>query len=49
MVLDGPPGPWLPPGFEVLAQRGEGLAERLAHAFEDLGGPALVVGWTRRR
>jgi rSAM/selenodomain-associated transferase 1 len=44
VVLDGEPGPWLPPGFDVLAQRGEGLAERLAAAFEDLGGPALVLG-----
>jgi rSAM/selenodomain-associated transferase 1 len=44
VVLDGVPGPWLPPGHEVLAQRGEGLAERLAHAFADLGGPALVIG-----
>jgi hypothetical protein len=44
VVLDGDPGPWLPPGFELLRQRGDGLAERLAAAFEDLGGPALVVG-----
>jgi rSAM/selenodomain-associated transferase 1 len=44
VVLDGRPGPWLPPGFEVLPQRGDGLAERLAHAFDDLAGPALVVG-----
>ena len=44
VVLDGEPGPWLPPGFEVVAQRGSGLAERLAAAFEDVGGPALLVG-----
>jgi rSAM/selenodomain-associated transferase 1 len=31
----GAPGPWLPPGFEVIAQRGGGLDERLACAFED--------------
>lgn len=44
VVLDGEPGSWLPPGFEVIAQRGDDLAERLAGAFEDAGGPALLVG-----
>ena len=44
VVLDGDPGPWLRPGFELIAQRGEGLAKRLAAAFEDIGEPALVVG-----
>ncbi|HEX3875173.1 MAG TPA: DUF2064 domain-containing protein [Solirubrobacteraceae bacterium] len=44
LVLDGRPGSWLPDGFEVLAQRGDGLDERLAAAFADVGGPALVVG-----
>jgi glycosyltransferase A (GT-A) superfamily protein (DUF2064 family) len=44
VALDGPPGAWLPDGFEVVAQRGAGLGERLAAAFEDTGGPALVVG-----
>lgn len=44
LVLDGEPGPWLPDGFEVLPQRGEGLDERLAAAFADVGGAALVVG-----
>jgi len=45
VVLDGEPGAWLAPGFEVVAQRGDGLDERLAAAFADLGGgPALVVG-----
>jgi hypothetical protein len=44
LVLDGPVGDWLPPGFEVLAQRGDGLDERLAHAFADAGGPALLIG-----
>ncbi len=44
LVLDGAPGPWLPAGFEVIAQRGAGLAERLAAAFEDVGGPAFLVG-----
>jgi uncharacterized protein len=44
LVLDGQPGDWLPDGFEVFAQRGDGLDERLAHAFADVGGPALLVG-----
>lgn len=43
-VLDGPPGPWLPAGFEVVAQRGDGLAARLASAFDDVAQPALLVG-----
>jgi rSAM/selenodomain-associated transferase 1 len=44
LVLDGPVGDWLVPGIEVAAQRGAGLDERLAHAFADVGGPALLVG-----
>lgn len=44
VALDGAPGPWLPPGFEVVAQRGDGLAERLAAAWEDVGGPGVQVG-----
>jgi rSAM/selenodomain-associated transferase 1 len=44
LVLDGPVGDWLAPGIEVVAQRGAGLDERLAHAFADVGGPALLVG-----
>ncbi|MDA0170834.1 DUF2064 domain-containing protein [Solirubrobacter taibaiensis] len=44
IALDGEPGPWLPSGFEVIPQRGDGLEERLAHAFEDVGEPAFLVG-----
>jgi rSAM/selenodomain-associated transferase 1 len=45
LVLDGEPGAWLPPGVDVVPQRGDGLAERLACAFEDAaGGPALLIG-----
>jgi len=44
LVLDGEPGEWLPDGFEVIAQRGAGLAERLAHAMADVGGAMLIVG-----
>ena len=43
LVLDGEPGPWLPEGFEVVPQRGDGFDERLAAAFEDVG-PAVLVG-----
>ncbi len=44
LALDGEAGWWLPSGFEVMPQRGEGLDERLAAAFEDVAGPALLVG-----
>ncbi len=44
LVLDGAPGDWLPEGWDVIAQRGNGLAERLAAAFADAGGAALLVG-----
>jgi uncharacterized protein len=35
LALAGTPGPWLPPGFDVIAQRGGGLDERLAWALAD--------------
>jgi hypothetical protein len=48
LVLDGAPGPWLPPGFAVVPQRGDGLDERLAAAFQDAErhspGPLLLIG-----
>ncbi|EST19264.1 TIGR04282 family arsenosugar biosynthesis glycosyltransferase [Streptomyces roseochromogenus] len=44
LVLDGAPGPWLPPGFEVLPQCAGGLDERLADAFAHCSGPALLIG-----
>jgi rSAM/selenodomain-associated transferase 1 len=44
LVLEGPSGRWLPAGYEVVAQRGDGLDERLAHAFADVGEAALLVG-----
>lgn len=44
LVLDGEPGPWLPEGFELLRQRGDGLAERLAYAVSDVGESLLMVG-----
>ncbi len=46
LVLDGEPGPWLPDGFEVVAQRDGGLGDRLAGGFEDAahGGIAASGG-----
>ncbi len=44
LALDGEPGPWLAPGFRVVAQRGTGLDSRLAQAFQEARGPALLVG-----
>ncbi|MFC4912331.1 TIGR04282 family arsenosugar biosynthesis glycosyltransferase [Actinomadura gamaensis] len=46
LALSGTPGPWLPDGFEVVQQRGDGLDERLANAFDDAyeGRPILLVG-----
>jgi rSAM/selenodomain-associated transferase 1 len=44
LVLDGSAGAWLPSGFEVVAQRGDGLAERLANATRDVGEALLFVG-----
>jgi rSAM/selenodomain-associated transferase 1 len=44
LVLDGSPGPWLPAGFDVIAQRGDGLAERLANATRDVGEALVFVG-----
>jgi hypothetical protein len=44
IVFDGEGERWRPPGFELIRQRGAGLAERLAAAFEEVGEPALLVG-----
>lgn len=43
VLLDGQPGEWIPDGYAVIAQRGDGLAERLANGFDDLG-PGVIVG-----
>ena len=43
LVFDGRP-PKGGRGFEVIGQRGDGLAERLANAFDDAGAPALLIG-----
>jgi glycosyltransferase A (GT-A) superfamily protein (DUF2064 family) len=44
VVLDGPRGAWVPPGFDVVGQRGAGLGDRIEAAFEDVGAPALLIG-----
>ncbi|MEW2402050.1 DUF2064 domain-containing protein [Streptomyces sp. NPDC046862] len=44
LVLDGESGPWLPPGFDVVPQCAGGLDERLAAAFAECDGPALLIG-----
>lgn len=44
VVLEGPPGAWLPRAVAVVPQRGEGLDRRIAAAFDDVGGPAVLIG-----
>lgn len=44
LALDGRLEQPVPDCFEVVGQRGGGLDERLAAAFEDVGGPAFLVG-----
>ncbi len=43
LLFDGDSRPWRGDGYHALAQRGDGLAERLANAFDDLG-PGIVIG-----
>jgi uncharacterized protein len=43
LLFDGDATEWARPGYRVVAQRGAGLAERLANAFDELG-PGLIVG-----
>ena len=44
LILDGQPGPWLPPGFDIVPQCAGPLDERLAAAFAAMSGPALLIG-----
>jgi hypothetical protein len=44
VALHGEPGPWLPPGFHVIAQRGSDFNERLTNAWADTGGPGIQIG-----
>lgn len=43
LALDGEPGPWLPPGFDVVRQRGTDFNQRLIAAWNDAGGPGLQL------
>ena len=43
LLLDGQPGDWIPYGFEVIAQRGGGLASRLAAGFADVDDNAVLI------
>lgn len=44
IALEGPAEDWFPRSFDIVEQRGTGLAQRLAAAFEDVGGPAIAIG-----
>lgn len=44
LAIDGPAQAWGRLGFDLIRQRGDGLDERLAAAFDDVGGPALLIG-----
>lgn len=43
LLFEGDASNWLRPGYDAVAQRGDGLAERLANGFDDLG-PGIIVG-----
>jgi rSAM/selenodomain-associated transferase 1 len=44
VALEGPPCRWLPPGIDVIPQRGERFGHRLACALADAGGSGLLIG-----
>ena len=44
LALDGLLGPWQHPAFDVIAQRGRGLGDRLEAALDDVGGPVVLIG-----
>lgn len=44
LVFEGDPRRWRRRGFDLIPQRGSGLGERLAAAFDDVGPPALLIG-----
>ncbi|WP_205857088.1 TIGR04282 family arsenosugar biosynthesis glycosyltransferase [Phytoactinopolyspora endophytica] len=44
IALDGEPGLWLPPGFDVVPQVSGTLNERLAAAWAYADGPGLQIG-----
>ncbi|HEY8544687.1 MAG TPA: DUF2064 domain-containing protein [Acidimicrobiales bacterium] len=44
LALDGRPGPWCPPGVEVVDQGDGDLDRRLTRAWAATAGPALQIG-----
>lgn len=48
VALDGEPGSWLPPGIDVIAQRGASFGARLVNAWADMaplsGGCGVQIG-----
>jgi len=44
LALDGDPGPWLPPGFEVVPQVEGTFDRRLVAAWATAGGPGVQIG-----
>src|SRR3954464_495343 len=44
VALDGEPGDWLPPGFELFEQCRGSLADRLAHAWSTARGGGVQIG-----
>ena len=48
MALEGRPGPWMPPGCDIVVQRTGTFGERLAGAIDDAWSlhplPALLIG-----
>ncbi len=44
LALEGDADSWVPDGIEVISQHGNGLAERLANAWDDVGGPTIQIG-----
>lgn len=44
IALDGAPGPWLPPGFEIVPQSRGPFDRRLAAAWAAVGGPGVQIG-----
>ncbi len=43
LLFEGDPEQWQRRGYTVVAQRGDGLEERLSNGFDDLG-PGIIVG-----
>lgn len=43
LLLEGDRQQWMPAAFDVVAQRGGGLEERLCNGFLDLG-PGVIIG-----